>query len=203
MHAEAAQVQSPVRDTLLSALYTSAGTLLAAVLRCLASPFGIGRVHKAACALCHLHALAAQQQGPATASAWLQQLVAEEVTFLQQGGCVEPDVVQRLCAASHELPLAWHKSILISWQGIAVACLACPCIYYNSIHCPHSRLFECLGVWAWLRHAGSVNKMHHCCERACPEVQSPWLLHGSFVGTATCLHWWDVKWVLLSGMQVH
>ena len=129
MHAEAAQVQSPVRDTLLSALYTSAGTLLAAVLRCLASPFGIGRVHKAACALCHLHALAAQQQGPTAASAWLQQLVAEEVTFLQQGGHVEADVVQRLCAASHAHPLAWHSSILISWQGIAVACLTCLCVY--------------------------------------------------------------------------
>ena len=155
MHAEGAQVQSTVRDTLLSALYTSAGALLAAVLRCLASPFGIGRVHKATCALCHLHALAAQQQGLPAASAWLQQLVAEEVPSLQQGSHVEPDVVQRLCAASHAYPLAWHNFVNISWQGIAVACSTC-------LRVP----LECNGVWACLRHAWSEHKMHHCCERA-------------------------------------
>ncbi len=95
-HAEAAQIQSPVREVLLAALYTSASLLLAAVLRALVTPFGIGRVHKAACVLCHLHMLAAAQQGPRQASAWLQSLLRGVVGSLQQEGYVEQDVAQRL-----------------------------------------------------------------------------------------------------------
>ncbi|CAK0735276.1 hypothetical protein CVIRNUC_000554 [Coccomyxa viridis] len=94
---EAAQIQSPVREVLLAALYTSASLLLAAVLRALVTPFGIGRVHKAACVLCHLHMLAAAQQGPRQASAWLQSLLRGVVGSLQQEGYVEQDVAQRLC----------------------------------------------------------------------------------------------------------
>ena len=96
MLAEAAQIQSPVREVLLAALSTSASLLLAAVLRALASPFGIGRVHKAACALCHLHMLAAAQQSPQQASAWLQSLLGAVAGSLQQEGYVEQDVAQRL-----------------------------------------------------------------------------------------------------------
>ena len=96
MHAEAAQIQSPVREVLLAALYISASLLLAAMLRALASPFGIGRVHKAACVLCHLHMLAAVQRSPQQASAWLQSLLGGVVSTLQQEGHVEQDVAQRL-----------------------------------------------------------------------------------------------------------
>ena len=85
-----------MREVLLAALYSSAAALVAAVLRALASPFGIGRVHKAAAALCHLHGLAAHQQGAPQASAWLQRLLAGVVGSLQQEGHVEQDVAQRL-----------------------------------------------------------------------------------------------------------
>ena len=96
LFAEAAQIQGPVRDILLLALYTSAAALVAAVLRALTSPFGIGRVHRAASALCHLHVLAAQQRSPHQASAWLQSLLAGATESLQQEGHVAPDVAQRL-----------------------------------------------------------------------------------------------------------
>ena len=85
-----------MREILLTALYTSAAALVAAVLRALASSFGIGRVHRAASALCHLHALATQQQGQQQASAWLQSLLAGALASLQQEGHATPDVAQRL-----------------------------------------------------------------------------------------------------------
>ena len=85
-----------MREILLSALYTSAAALVSAVLRSLSSPFGIGRVHRAASALCHLHALAAQQQSPQQASAWLQSLLAGALTSLQQEGHAGPDVAESL-----------------------------------------------------------------------------------------------------------
>ena len=96
-HAEAAHVQGPVREVLLSALVTSAAALVAAVLRSLISPFGIGRVHRAASALCHLHALAAQQQQSAQqASTWLLRLLEGALGSLQQEGHAAPDVAQTL-----------------------------------------------------------------------------------------------------------
>ena len=96
-HAEAAHVQGPVREILLSALVTSAAALVAAVLRSLVGPYGIGRVHRAASALCHLHMLAAQRQhSPQQASAWLQSLLEGALGSLQQEGHVAPDVAQRL-----------------------------------------------------------------------------------------------------------
>ena len=94
--AEAAQMQSPVREILLSALYALAAALVSAMLRCLASPFGIGRVHKASSAMCHLHMLAAQQQGPQQASAWLLSILVGVLGSLQQESHVNPDVAQRL-----------------------------------------------------------------------------------------------------------
>lgn len=95
-YAEAAQLQGPAQESLLPAVFTSASALLAAVLRSLASPFGIGRVHKASLGLCQLHMLAAQQQSPQQASAWLQGLLAGALGSLQQSGHVTHDAAQRL-----------------------------------------------------------------------------------------------------------
>ena len=94
-HAEAAQIQLPVREILLSALFTSAAALVAAVLCALTSPFGVGRVHRASSALCHLHMLASQQQSPQQASVWLQGLLAGVLGSLEQEGRVANDVAQR------------------------------------------------------------------------------------------------------------
>ena len=86
-----------MQQILLSALVTSAAALVAAVLRSLTSPYGIGRVHRAASALCHLHVLAAQQQqSPQQASTWLQSLLEGALGSLQQEGHVAADVAQRL-----------------------------------------------------------------------------------------------------------
>ena len=85
-----------MREILLSALFTAAASLVAAMLRSLISPFGIGRVHRASSALCHLHVLASQQQSPQQASIWLQGLLTGFLESLQQEGQVAHDVAQRL-----------------------------------------------------------------------------------------------------------
>ena len=89
-------MQGPVRGVLLPAVFAPAAALLAAVLRALAGPSGIGRVHKASLSVCRLHMLAAQQQGAQAASAWLQGLLAGALGSLQQEGHATHDAAQRL-----------------------------------------------------------------------------------------------------------